>query len=98
MCGGRRDVRIESGSARRHEIDRDRDARVLLASPGDITFDAPSTQWWSPLAAAITFGVLFASPLTLLFTPCALELQGRFYDWWARQRGARPVEERAQAE
>ncbi|HET6158306.1 MAG TPA: efflux RND transporter permease subunit [Dongiaceae bacterium] len=52
----------------------------------DITFDAPSTQWWSPLAAAITFGVLFASPLTLLFTPCALELQGRLYDWRARRR------------
>jgi multidrug efflux pump len=65
----------------------------------DITFDAPSTQWWSPLAAAITFGVLFASPLTLLFTPCALELQGRFYDWLARRRGARQVgAEPAQAE
>jgi multidrug efflux pump len=55
----------------------------------DITFDAPSTQWWAPLATAITFGVLFASPLTLLFTPCALELQGRFYDWRARHRAKR---------
>jgi multidrug efflux pump len=56
----------------------------------DITFDAPSTQWWAPLATAITFGVLFASPLTLLFTPCALELQGRVSDWRARRRsGAR---------
>ncbi|MBL9036330.1 MAG: efflux RND transporter permease subunit [Rhodospirillaceae bacterium] len=66
----------------------------------DITFDAPSTQWWSPLATAITFGVLFASPLTLLFTPCALELQGRFYDWRARRRARRvgPVTEPAQAE
>ena len=65
----------------------------------DITFDAPSTQWWSPLAAAITFGVLFASPLTLLFTPCALELQGRFYDWLARRRGVRQIgPEPAQAE
>jgi multidrug efflux pump len=64
----------------------------------DITFGAPSTQWWAPLAAAITFGVLFASPLTLLFTPCALELQGRFYDWRARRRGARPIGDPAQAE
>ena len=64
----------------------------------DITFGAPSTQWWAPLAAAITFGVLFASPLTLLFTPCALELQGRFYDWRARRRGVRPIGEPAQAE
>lgn len=55
----------------------------------DITFGAPSTQWWSPLATAITFGVLFASPLTLLFTPAALELQGRFYDWRARRRARR---------
>jgi len=51
------------------------------------------------LAAAITFGVLFASPLTLLFTPCALELQGRFYDWRARRRaGRRASAEPAQAE
>ena len=64
----------------------------------DITFGAPSTQWWAPLAAAITFGVLFASPLTLLFTPCALELQGRFYDWRARRRGVGPIGEPAQAE
>ncbi len=55
----------------------------------DITFGAPSTQWWAPLATAITFGVLFASPLTLLFTPCALELQGRYYDWRARRRARR---------
>jgi len=61
----------------------------------EITFDAPSTQWWSPLAAAITFGVLFASPLTLLFTPCALELQGRLSDWRARRR-ARRLQARAE--
>jgi multidrug efflux pump len=66
----------------------------------DVTFDAPSTQWWAPLATAITFGVLFASPLTLLFTPCALELQGRFYDWRAsrRNRVQQIVAEPAQAE
>jgi multidrug efflux pump len=66
----------------------------------DITFGAPSTQWWAPLATAITFGVLFASPLTLLFTPCALELQGRFYDWRARRRAKRVggAAEPAQAE
>ena len=66
----------------------------------DITFGAPSTMWWSPLATAITFGVLFASPLTLLFTPCALELQGRFYDWRARRRARRfgGAAEPAQAE
>lgn len=66
----------------------------------DITLGAPSTQWWAPLATAITFGVLFASPLTLLFTPCALELQGRFYDWIARRRDrARKIApEPAQAE
>ena len=66
----------------------------------DITFDAPSTQWWAPLAVAITFGVLFASPLTLLFTPCALELQGRVSDWRQRRTARRQglVAEPQQAE
>ena len=39
---------------------------------------APSTQWWAQLATAIVFGLAFATPLTLLVTPSALALQGRF--------------------
>lgn len=38
----------------------------------EITVGAPATQWWIQLSTAIVFGVLFASPLTLIVTPCAL--------------------------
>ncbi len=38
----------------------------------DILYGAPSTQWWIQIATAIVFGLLFASPLTLIVTPCAL--------------------------
>jgi len=44
----------------------------------DIEIGAPSTQWWSMLSTAIVFGVLFASPLTLVVTPCALVLKDRW--------------------
>lgn len=40
-----------------------------------ITQGAPSTQWWIQLSTAIVFGVLFASVLTLIVTPCALMLR-----------------------
>jgi multidrug efflux pump len=38
----------------------------------EITVGAPSTQWWCLLSTCIVYGVLFASPLTLLVTPAAL--------------------------
>jgi multidrug efflux pump len=50
----------------------------------EVTVGAPATQWWTQLATAIAFGVLFASPLTLVFTPCALMLQGRAGDFLAK--------------
>jgi multidrug efflux pump len=63
----------------------------------EISFGAPSTQWWSPLAIAVVFGVLFASPLTLIFTPCALAVQGRVGDWWSRVRANLGPRKRSQA-
>lgn len=59
-----------------------------------ITYGSPATQWWVQLATAIVFGVLFASTLTLVVTPCALmarenyrqwrQKHGPFYKWlWA---------------
>ncbi len=42
-----------------------------------ITFGAPSGQWWTLLATTIVFGVLFASPLTLIVTPSALMWHGQ---------------------
>ncbi len=39
---------------------------------GDVTIGAPSTEWWILLSTCIVYGVLFASSLTLFFTPSAL--------------------------
>ncbi|ALG67812.1 efflux RND transporter permease subunit [Beggiatoa leptomitoformis] len=44
----------------------------------DITFGAPSTQWWTQLSTAIAGGLTFATLLTLVLTPCLLMLgQGK---------------------
>lgn len=37
-----------------------------------VSFGAPSTQWWSGLATAVAGGLLFATLLTLILTPCLL--------------------------
>ncbi|MDR1910564.1 MAG: efflux RND transporter permease subunit [Holosporales bacterium] len=37
-----------------------------------MSFGAPSTQWWKQLATCIVSGVIFASVLTLILTPCFL--------------------------
>ncbi len=39
-----------------------------------IQIGGPSTQWWTQLASAITFGLAFATVLTLVMTPCMLVL------------------------
>ena len=39
-----------------------------------VSFGAPSTQYWSQLATALAGGLLFATALTLLVTPCMLVL------------------------
>ena len=40
----------------------------------NISFGAPSTQWWTQLASAIAGGLTFATVLTLILTPCLLLL------------------------
>ena len=40
----------------------------------NISFGAPSTQWWTQLASAIAGGLTFATLLTLMLTPCLLIL------------------------
>lgn len=37
-----------------------------------VSIGAPSTQWWVSLSTAIVFGLIFATFLTLIVTPCAL--------------------------
>ncbi len=45
----------------------------------DVSFGAPSTQWWKQLSTSIAGGLAFATFLTLLFTPCLLLLGERFF-------------------
>lgn len=45
----------------------------------DVTFGAPSSQWWVQLSTGIAGGLTFATFLTLLFTPCLLLLGERFF-------------------
>ncbi|TRX52827.1 efflux RND transporter permease subunit [Thalassomonas sp. M1454] len=41
----------------------------------DISFGAPSTQWWAQLATAVAGGLAFATVLTLVLTPCLLAIR-----------------------
>ncbi|MDR0406589.1 MAG: efflux RND transporter permease subunit [Holosporales bacterium] len=43
-----------------------------------ISFGAPSTQWWQQLATCIVSGVIFASVLTLILTPCLLMVRENY--------------------
>ena len=50
----------------------------------DISFGAPSTQYWAQLASAIVGGLIFATVLTLVVTPCLLVLGERMYKMLGR--------------
>ncbi|MEE9319821.1 MAG: efflux RND transporter permease subunit [Granulosicoccus sp.] len=43
----------------------------------ELSFGAPSTQWWTQLASAIAGGLAFTTLLTLFLTPCLLVLGAR---------------------
>ena len=45
----------------------------------ELSFGAPSTQWWTQLSSAIAGGLSFATLLTLLLTPCLLVLGDRLF-------------------
>ena len=47
----------------------------------EIQYGSPSTQWWAQMSTAIVFGLLFATLLTLIVTPCALMLRENFKSW-----------------
>jgi multidrug efflux pump len=55
----------------------------------EITYGAPSTQWWAQLATAIVFGLGFATVLTLVVTPCALMLRANVQEWLHNRREAK---------
>ncbi|MBE0533453.1 MAG: efflux RND transporter permease subunit [Rhodospirillales bacterium] len=52
----------------------------------EVTIGAPASQWWSQLAAAIVFGLGFATILTLIVTPCSLMLRINAREWLRRRR------------
>ena len=52
----------------------------------NVSIGAPSTQWWTQLATAISFGLVFATALTLLFTPSALMVREKVRAWRRRRR------------
>jgi multidrug efflux pump len=41
----------------------------------NITYNAPSSQWWVQMSTAIAGGLTFATVLTLFFTPCFLMVE-----------------------
>lgn len=60
----------------------------------EITFGAPSTQYWAQLATAIVGGLIFATVLTLVLTPCLLVLGERLH---RKIRGKRDPELQSEA-
>ncbi|GAA3948455.1 efflux RND transporter permease subunit [Allohahella marinimesophila] len=55
----------------------------------NISFGAPSTQWWVQLSSAIAGGLTLATMLTLLLTPCLLMLGENVSAARARRREQR---------
>ena len=55
----------------------------------EITFGAPSTQWWTQLSTAVASGLTFATLLTLVVTPCLLAIGVKSGAWFAERRWGR---------
>ena len=43
----------------------------------EVSYGAPSTQWWVQLSTAIVFGLTFSTVLTLIVTPAALMMRDK---------------------
>ena len=52
----------------------------------NISFGAPSTQWWTQLSSTIAGGLTFATVLTLFLTPCLLVLGERQWFSFLRRK------------
>ena len=55
----------------------------------EVTYNAPSTQWWVQLSTSVAFGLLFATFLTLILTPSLLVLGDNVKDAYHRVRRKR---------
>ena len=54
----------------------------------EVTFGAPSSQWWTQLASSVAGGLAFATVLTLFLTPSLLMIQANASEWLAARRGS----------
>ncbi len=54
----------------------------------EVSFGAPSTQWWTQLASAIAGGLTFATLLTLILTPCLLVMGDALFARFAKREQA----------
>ncbi len=52
----------------------------------ELSFGAPSTQWWTQLSSAIAGGLAFTTLLTLFLTPCLLVLGERVSERLAHRK------------
>jgi multidrug efflux pump len=55
----------------------------------EVTMGAPATQWWIQLSTAMLFGLTFATILTLIVTPAALQFVANISAWRQRRRDKR---------
>jgi multidrug efflux pump len=61
----------------------------------ELTYGAPTTQWWISLSTAIVFGLGFATILTLIVTPAALMAIANLASWRQRRREQRAARKAA---
>ncbi|MCC5808232.1 MAG: efflux RND transporter permease subunit [Opitutales bacterium] len=50
----------------------------------EVTYNAPSTQWWVQLSTSVVVGLVFATCITLFLTPAMLVLGHRVHVAWKR--------------
>ncbi|MEC9375825.1 MAG: efflux RND transporter permease subunit [Pseudomonadota bacterium] len=55
----------------------------------DIFVGGPTTQWWRQMATSISGGLIFATLLTLLLTPCLLMIQANISEKFRERREVR---------
>lgn len=53
-----------------------------------VTIGDPATEWWAYMSQAIIYGLLFATALTLIVTPCMLMARERFSLWRGNKASA----------
>ncbi len=61
-----------------------------------VDMDAPSMEWWGPMAQAVSFGLIFATVLTLIVVPAMYQAQSIMVGWFTPSSKTKPaLEEKA---